>query len=72
MCHYAELVDRAGTLDGGCYVSGAVRDMFEKTNFYQTSDKQCVFLTVHDAVLYCQRLVNIVEGVCFSSTALSP
>ncbi|XP_076469470.1 prestin-like isoform X2 [Babylonia areolata] len=40
----------------------AVREMFEKTDFYKTSDKQCLFLTVHDAVLYAQRLLAIVEG----------
>lgn len=37
--------------------------MFEKTDFYKTSDKQCLFMTIHDAVLYAQRLLAIVEGV---------
>ncbi|XP_070193261.1 prestin-like isoform X3 [Littorina saxatilis] len=40
----------------------AVREMFEKTSFYSTSDKQCLFLTVHDAVLYAQRILAIVEA----------
>ncbi|KAL8599589.1 hypothetical protein ACOMHN_065198 [Nucella lapillus] len=44
------------------HCKAAVREMFEKTNFYKTSDKQCLFLTVHDAVLYSQRLLAIVEG----------
>ena len=44
-------------------IAAAVREMFEKTDFYKTSDKQCLFMTVHDAVLYAQRLLAIVEGV---------
>ncbi|XP_025107659.1 solute carrier family 26 member 6-like isoform X3 [Pomacea canaliculata] len=40
----------------------AVREMFEKTDFYRTSDKQCLFLSVHDAVRYAQRLLLIVSG----------
>lgn len=44
------------------HCKAAVREMFEKTDFYKTSDKQCLFLTIHDAVLYAQRLLAIVEG----------
>ncbi|KAL8593380.1 hypothetical protein ACOMHN_061420 [Nucella lapillus] len=40
----------------------AVREMFEKTDFYRTSDKQCLFLTVHDAVLNSQRLLAVAVG----------
>lgn len=33
--------------------------MFEKTDFYKTSDKQCLFLTLHDAVVFAQRCIQI-------------
>lgn len=39
----------------------AVREMFEKTDFYKTSDKQCLFLTLHDAVVFAQRCIQIGE-----------
>ncbi|XP_067683915.1 prestin-like isoform X1 [Haliotis asinina] len=32
-----------------------VREMFEKTGFFKTNDKEQVFVTVHDAVLSAQR-----------------
>ena len=46
-----------------CVIAAAVREMFEKTDFYKTSDKQCLFMTIHDAVLYAQRLLAIAQGV---------
>ncbi|XP_076448309.1 prestin-like [Babylonia areolata] len=44
------------------HCKAAIREMFERTGFYGTSGKECQFMTVHDAVVYAQRVLVIVQG----------